>query len=94
MGRLFLRSHSTIRRVGNPPVRQAVKFPRVLSPNFYAGSAPAPPAGGMKGQTLRLNLGAWRELKILAIDQGKPAHPLLIEAVNDLFKKYGKKSLA
>ena len=48
----------------------------------------------MKGQTLRLNLGAWRELKILAIDQGKPAHALLIEAVNDLFKKYGKKSLA
>ncbi len=47
-----------------------------------------------KGQTLRLNMGAWRELKILAIEQGKPAHALLVEAVNDLFKKYGKKSLA
>ncbi len=58
-----------------------------------AVSAPAP-AEGMKGQTLRLNLGAWRELKILAIEQGKPAHALLIEAVNDLFKKYGKKALA
>ena len=57
-------------------------------------SAPAPPAEGMKGQTLRLNLGAWRELKILAIEQGKPAHALLIEAVNDLFKKYGKEPLA
>ena len=54
----------------------------------------APPTEGMKGQAPRLNLGAWRELKILAIDQGKPAHALLIEAVNDLFKKYGKKSLA
>ncbi len=61
------------------------------------GKAPAPTTAapeGMKGQTLRLNMGAWRELKILAIEQGKPAHALLVEAVNDLFKKYGKKARA
>ncbi len=34
------------------------------------------------------------ELKILAIKQGKPAHTLLLEAVNDLFRKHGKEPLA
>jgi len=47
-----------------------------------------------KGQTLRLNKAAWRELKVLAIDRGQPAHDLLIEAVNDLFKKYQRKARA
>ena len=52
------------------------------------------PNEGTKGQTLRLNMDAWRELKILAIEQGKPAHALLVESVNDLFRKYGKEPLA
>ena len=47
-----------------------------------------------RGQTLRLNEDAWRQLKYLAIDQNRPAHALLIEAVNDLFKKYGKRPVA
>jgi hypothetical protein len=47
-----------------------------------------------KGQTLRLEEGAWKQLKHLATDLGKPVHDLLIEAVNDLFKKYGKPPIA
>lgn len=43
-----------------------------------------------RGQTLRLDEGAWKQLKHLATDLEKPSHDLLIEAVNDLFKKYGK----
>jgi hypothetical protein len=47
-----------------------------------------------RGQTLRLDEGAWKQLKHLATDLGKPSHDLLIEAVNDLFKKYGKPPIA
>lgn len=47
-----------------------------------------------KGQTLRLTPGAWKQLKHLATDLGKPAHDLLLEAVNDLFTKYGKPPIA
>lgn len=47
-----------------------------------------------KGQTLRLNREAWRQLRYLATDQDRAAHDLLIEAVNDLFEKYGKPPIA
>lgn len=47
-----------------------------------------------RGQTLRLEEGAWKQLKHLATDLGKPVHELLLEAVNDLFKKYGKPPIA
>jgi hypothetical protein len=46
------------------------------------------------GQTLRLPSGAHKQLKRLAIDVEKPVHDLLIEAVNDLFVKYGKPPIA
>ena len=48
----------------------------------------------VKGQTLRLRMDAWRELKHLAVDEGKPTHDLIIEAVNDLLRKYGKRPIA
>lgn len=55
-----------------------------------------------QAQTLRLPRDAWRQLKILALDQSEvrasgkrtSAHDLLVEAVNDLFRKYGKPPLA
>jgi hypothetical protein len=60
--------------------------------------APAPvPANGddtRRGQTLRLRPAAWAQLKILAVEQGKPSHELLIEAVNLLFDRYGKPTIA
>lgn len=46
------------------------------------------------GQTLRLPSGAHKQLKHLATDLEKPVHDLLIEAVNDLFSKYGKPPIA
>jgi hypothetical protein len=57
----------------------------------------APDASGdqqRKGQTLRLPVAAWRQLKYLSIERGKPAHDLLVEAVNDLFVKCGKPPIA
>jgi hypothetical protein len=35
-----------------------------------------------------------RQLKYLSIDLGKPAHDLLVEAINDLFVKYEKPPIA
>ena len=47
-----------------------------------------------RGQTLRLNEDAHKALKHLAVDKGVPAHDLMIEAINDLFRKYGEKPIA
>ena len=62
-------------------------------------SAPPPAAAGngddpRRGQTLRLKPAAWTQLKILAAEQQKPSHDLLIEAVNLLFDHYGKPTIA
>jgi hypothetical protein len=56
--------------------------------------APEADDGKRRGQTLRLTPAAWRQLKYMAIDTGKPAHELLVEAVNDLFRKHGKPPIA
>ena len=47
-----------------------------------------------KAMTLRLTLPAWRQLKFMAIEEGCPAHTLMIDAVNDLFVKHGKLPIA
>jgi DNA-binding MarR family transcriptional regulator len=44
--------------------------------------------------TLRLTEDAWKQLKIMSIEEGCVAHKLLIEAVNDLFVKRRKKPIA
>jgi hypothetical protein len=61
--------------------------------------APAPVVSGngervRRGQTLRLEPEAWRQLKLLGIDQNKPVHDLLIEAVNLLFDHYNRPTIA
>ncbi len=47
-----------------------------------------------RGQTLRLEPEAWRQLKLLAIEQGATSHDLLIQAVNMLFAHYDKPTIA
>jgi len=64
-----------------------------------AAPAPAPAASGngervRRGQTLRLEPEAWRQLKMLAIAEGKTSHDLLIEAVNLLFDHYNRPTIA
>ena len=51
-------------------------------------------ARGRRGQTLRLEPEAWRQLKMLAIAEGKTSHDLLIEAVNLLFDHYNRPTIA
>ena len=55
---------------------------------------PEPEEPVTKGMTLRLNLDAWKQLKSLAIDQGRTSHALLIDALNAYFKDNGKKPVA
>jgi hypothetical protein len=47
-----------------------------------------------RGQTLRLEPEAWKQLKMLAIAEGKTSHDLLIEAVNLLFDHYERTTIA
>jgi hypothetical protein len=51
-------------------------------------------ADGRIGQTLRLDPGAWEQLKVLAAKERKNAHDLLVEAVNMLFTHRGFPPLA
>lgn len=44
--------------------------------------------------TLYLNEGAHKALRQLALDRDVKAHALLIEAINDMFVKYGKEPVA
>jgi hypothetical protein len=50
--------------------------------------------GDKRRVTLRLTEDAWKQLKIMSIEEGCVAHKLLIEAVNDLFTKKGKSPIA
>jgi hypothetical protein len=43
---------------------------------------------------LRLNVDAWKQLKMLAIDQETTSHKLLIEGLNSVFEKHGRKPIA
>ena len=56
------------------------------------GHAPSPDR--RRGQTLRLSIEAWRQLKRLAVEEDKPAHDLLVEAVNALFTKHNLPPIA
>ena len=40
-----------------------------------------------KAMTLRLDLATWRALKLRAIDEGRPAHKLVLEAVRAYLAK-------
>lgn len=42
-----------------------------------------------RGQTLRLDLDAWKALKKLAVDEETTSHALIIEALNLLFRDRG-----
>lgn len=46
-------------------------------------------ADGRRGQTLRLDPEAWKQLKKLAVDEESTSHALIIEALNLLFRDRG-----
>jgi hypothetical protein len=74
-------------------LRKSDEIMRAQRPSAEPSARP-PEVASLKGQTLRLNRAAWRQLKALALEREQPAHALLVEAVNDLFGKYGKATIA
>src|SRR5947209_8605542 len=67
------------------PAGNADKQPK----GFYAATR-----AGKKKTTAPLSGDAHRQLKTLAVEQGGTVEGLLIEAINDLFRKYGKPPIA
>jgi hypothetical protein len=47
-----------------------------------------------KGQTLRLSTAAWRQLKLIAMDENTSVHQILVDAVDEAFRKRGKPPIA
>ncbi len=57
-------------------------------------STAVPKPDNRKGQTLRLSVAAWRQLKVMAMDEETTVHQILVEAVDDAFRKRGKPAIA
>ena len=78
--------------------RAALTLTDLTAKRDAPASAPAQAAAkdnrARRGQTLRLEPEAWRQLKMLAITEGKTSHELLIEAVNLLFDHYNRPTIA
>ncbi len=75
----------------DPPTAAAAAEP--TSTDMTHAADPAGP-DRRRGQTLRLSTEAWRQLKRLAVEEDKPAHDLLVQAVNALFVKHGLPPIA
>ena len=67
------------------------------------GAPPAAPAEAVpetkkqdnrRGQTLRLSPAAWRQLKQIALDENTSVHQILVDAVDEVFRKRGKPRIA
>lgn len=74
-----------------PPASEPESTSNTDSPE---ASAKKPKKPQPKGYVVRLPVTAWKQLKFLAIEQECTMHKLMLEAVNDLFKKYGKPPVA
>ena len=58
------------------------------------GKAAQPGRAGTAPITVHFPIEVRDQLKILAIEQRRPMHRLIAEALNDLFAKYGKPQIA
>jgi len=83
--------------------RRPARLPEIAAGGAFEVETSAPvinrpkstgPRAGKKGVPLWLPAAAKRQLDILVIEQDSTKQALLSEAVNDLFKKYGKQPIA
>ncbi len=65
-----------------------------VAPPESAAPYVAPSRVGMKAKTFFLNPSAMRQLKQLALDQGTSEQDILVQALNDMFRKHGKPEVA
>ena len=49
--------------------------------------------GAFKTVLVRMNAEGWRALKMLAVENDTTVNALAVEALNDLLKKHGKRSI-
>ena len=49
--------------------------------------------GAFKTVLVRMNAEGWRALKMLAVEKDTTVNALAVEALNDLLKKHGKRSI-
>jgi hypothetical protein len=84
-----------------PPAREPATAPKPLPAISPATNPDERPTGyyaatraGKKKATAPLSTEAHRQLKSLAVEQGGTVERLLIEAINDLFRKYDKPPIA
>jgi hypothetical protein len=68
--------------LGAPPLGTAEAAPEKKKPD------------NRKGQTLRLSSAAWRQLKLIAMDENTSVHQILVDAVDEAFRKRGKPPIA
>ena len=54
----------------------------------------SPSRRGRRAVTVYLDAAAHRQLRLLAVEQGRSGQDLAVEAINDLFGKYGKARIA
>src|SRR4051794_20057875 len=71
------------------PARQAVASADEPPKGFYAATR-----AGKKKATAPLSIEGHKQLKMLAAEQGRAVERMLIEGINDLFRKYGKPPIA
>ena len=57
-------------------------------------AVPPPSRRGRKAVTVYLDAAAHRQLRMLALEQGRSGQDLVMEAIDDLFGKHGKARLA
>ena len=80
---------SAVPTVFPQPVTTAAN-PTERAPGYYAATR-----AGKKKATASLNIAAHRQLKSLALEQDEGTiEKLLLEAINDLFRKYAKPPIA
>ncbi|MGE3917781.1 MAG: ribbon-helix-helix domain-containing protein [Hyphomicrobiaceae bacterium] len=64
---------------------------RHVAPKGEAPAAPKIEEGGKpRHLQIRLNDAGWQELKLLSVAERRPLQALMMEALNDLLRKYGR----
>ena len=66
--------------------------PTLAEPEPHAQRAPS--RRGRKAVTIYLDAAAHRQLRMLALEEGRSVQDLSVEAFNDLFQKHGKARIA
>lgn len=63
---------------------------RHVAPKGETPAPAKPDTGKPRHLQIRLNDAGWQELKMLSLAERRPLQALMIEALNDLLRKYGR----